>query len=72
MTIPAGTGVILTLPNEGVTLHNFSIDALGIDVDIAPRATEEVVINALAGAYEFYCNVPGHKEAGMVGTLIAE
>ena len=23
-----------------------------------------------AGAYEFYCTVAGHKEAGMVGTLI--
>lgn len=22
------------------------------------------------GSYEFYCAVPGHKEAGMVGTLI--
>ena len=64
--------MILTLPNEGVTLHNLSIDALGIGVDINPGATEEAVINALAGTYEYYCNVPGHKEAGMVGTLTAE
>ena len=49
LTIPAGTEVTLTLPNEGVTLHNFSIDALGISVDIAPGATEQVVINAPAG-----------------------
>ncbi len=59
----------VTLPNEGVTLHKFAIDALGIDVDIQPGATEEVVINAPAGEYEYYCNVPGHKQAGMVGTL---
>ena len=70
VTIPADTDVTISLPNEGVTPHNFSIDALGIDVDIAPGATEEVVINAPAGEYEFYCNVPGHKAAGMVGTLI--
>src|SRR5215217_1894530 len=50
--------------------HNFSIDELGIDIDIAPGETQETVINAPAGEYEFYCNVPGHKEAGMVGTLI--
>ena len=25
-----------------------------------------------AGTYEFFCSVPGHKEAGMVGTLIIE
>jgi uncharacterized cupredoxin-like copper-binding protein len=64
--------VTLTLPNEGVTLHNFSIDALGIDVDIAPGTAEQVVINAPAGEYEYYCKVPGHKEAGMIGTLTAE
>jgi uncharacterized cupredoxin-like copper-binding protein/mono/diheme cytochrome c family protein len=72
VTIPADTDVPFTLPNDGVTLHNFSIDELGIDVDIAPGATEEVVINAPAGTYEYYCNVPGHKAAGMVGTLIVE
>jgi uncharacterized cupredoxin-like copper-binding protein len=70
LTIPANTDVTVNLPNEGATLHNFSIDALGIDVDIAPGATEQVVINAPAGEYEYYCNVPGHKQAGMVGTLI--
>jgi uncharacterized cupredoxin-like copper-binding protein len=70
VTIPANTDVTVNLPNEGAAPHNFSIDALGIDVDMAPGATEQVVINAPAGEYEFYCNVPGHKEAGMVGTLI--
>jgi nitrite reductase (NO-forming) len=69
VTIPANTDVTVNLPNEGVTPHNFSIDTLGIDVDIAPGATEETVINAPAGEYEYYCNVPGHKQAGMVGTL---
>lgn len=72
VTIPADTDVTVVLPNEGVTLHDFTIDELGIDVDIDPGATEEAVINAPAGEYEFYCNVPGHKAAGMVGTLIVE
>ena len=56
---------------SGVTAHNFSIDALDISVDIAPGETKEVTIKAPEGEYEYYCNVPGHKEAGMVGTLIA-
>ena len=56
-------------PRRGA--HNFSIDALNISVDIAPGETKEVKINAPEGEYEFYCNVPGHKEAGMVGTLIS-
>jgi uncharacterized cupredoxin-like copper-binding protein len=72
LSIPADTDVTVSLPNEGVTLHNFSIDELGISVDIAPGATEETVINAPAGTYEYYCNVPGHKPAGMVGTLTVQ
>ena len=71
VTIPANTDVTFTLPNDGVTVHNFSIDALGISVDQAPGSTE-TVINAPPGTYEYYCNVPGHKAAGMVGTLIVE
>ena len=70
LTIPANTDVTVVLPNNGAAPHNFSVDEFGIDVDIAPGATEETVINAPAGEYEFYCAVPGHKEAGMVGTLI--
>ena len=72
LSIPADTDVTVSLPNDGVTLHNFSIDELGISVDIAPGATEETVINAPAGEYEYYCNVPGHKPAGMLGTLTVQ
>ncbi len=72
LTIPADSDVTVALPNEGVTLHNFSIDELSIDVDIDPGAAAEAVINAPAGTYEYYCNVPGHKAAGMVGTLTVE
>jgi uncharacterized cupredoxin-like copper-binding protein/mono/diheme cytochrome c family protein len=72
VAIPANTDVTFTLPNDGVTAHNFSIDALNISIDQAPGSTEEVVINAPPGSYEYYCNVPGHKQAGMVGTLVAE
>jgi plastocyanin len=72
LSLPADTDVTVSLPNVGVTLHNFSIDELGISVDIPPGATEETVINAPAGSYEFYCNVPGHKPAGMVGTLTVQ
>ncbi len=72
ITIPADTDVPFTLPNDGAAPHNFSIDELGISIDQAPGSTEETVINAPPGTYEYYCNVPGHKAAGMVGTLIVE
>ncbi|CAN5583394.1 hypothetical protein BH23CHL5_BH23CHL5_21600 [soil metagenome] len=72
LTIPADTAVSISLPNEGAAPHNFSIDELDIDIDQAPGAVESVEINAPAGTYEFYCNVPGHREAGMVGRLTVE
>jgi glucose/arabinose dehydrogenase/uncharacterized cupredoxin-like copper-binding protein len=72
VTIAANTDVQLTVQNGGVTPHNFSIDALGISVDVQPGDQAVVLINAEPGDYEFYCNVPGHKEGGMVGTLTVE
>jgi plastocyanin len=72
LSIPADTDVTVRLPNAGAAQHNFSIDELGISVDIAPGATEETVINAPAGEYEYYYNVPGHKQAGMEGTLTVQ
>ncbi len=72
VTIPANTDVRVMLPNLGQVPHNFSIDALGISVDLPVGQTVETTINAPAGTYEFYCNVPGHAPAGMVGTLIVQ
>lgn len=60
------------LPNEGAAPHDFSIDELNISVALAPGATETVEADIPAGTYTYYCNIPGHKEAGMVGTLVVE
>ena len=77
VTIPANTDVTVNLPNNGATLHNFSVTDhnnpdvpnLGIDVDLAVGTTETIPINAPAADYYFFCNVPGHEAAGMFGTL---
>lgn len=70
LTIPADTDVTITLANDGAAPHTFNIDELDIHSgEIAPGDSTTVTINAAAGEYEYYCSVPGHKEAGMVGTL---
>ena len=69
ITVPANTPVTVTLHNTGVLLHNFSIDELRISRDVQPGQTATVTIDAPAGTYQYYCDQPGHREAGMVGAL---
>jgi nitrite reductase (NO-forming) len=70
LTIAANTDVTISLSNKGVTIHNFNIDELNIHSgDVAPGASGSVKINAKPGDYQYYCNIPGHKAAGMVGIL---
>ncbi|HEX3303051.1 MAG TPA: PQQ-dependent sugar dehydrogenase [Thermomicrobiales bacterium] len=70
LTIPAGQDVTITLTNKGKLPHTFTIDQLGVDSGpVQPGDTATVKINAQAGDYQYYCKTPGHKEAGMVGTL---
>ena len=72
-TIPANTDVTVELPNNGAAIHNFHIDALNVhSPDVAPGGTASVTINAPAGTYEYYCSIPGHAPAGMVGTLTVQ
>lgn len=72
-TIAADTDVVVTIENQGLLQHDFFIDELDIKSDLLDSgATTTVTINAPAGTYEYYCDVTGHKEAGMVGTLTVE
>lgn len=72
VTIAANTDVTVNLPNEGAQPHNFSIDELNISIDANVGEAPTTTINAPPGEYEFYCNIPGHREGGMVGTLIVQ
>ena len=41
-----------------------------LHVAVEPNETNELTFTPTKpGNYEFYCTVPGHKEAGMVGTM---
>jgi cupredoxin-like protein len=71
-SIEATTGEALGLfiTNQDAFEHAFDIDALNIHVRLPAKGTAAVVLKAnQAGALEYYCGVPGHKAAGMVGEL---
>lgn len=68
--------VEVTLNNAGEAEHNFTIDeALGNQSvpsgtqDLAGGETASTTLELFAGTYTFYCSVPGHREAGMEGSL---
>jgi nitrite reductase (NO-forming) len=70
LTIPANTPTVITLVNNGAAVHNLSIDELNVHSgDMEAGETTTVTINAPAGTYTYYCTIPGHRTAGMVGTL---
>jgi uncharacterized cupredoxin-like copper-binding protein len=73
ITIPANTPTTVHLVNRGAAVHTFNIDELNVQSgDYAPGQEGDVTINAPAGTYQYYCNIPGHREAGMVGNLIVK
>lgn len=73
--ITAKPGDTITLTNNGFLEHDFVVDELGIDSGLASNGqsiTITIPEDAEPGDFEFYCSVPGHKEAGMFGTLTIE
>ena len=76
-TIPANTPVEIVVTNNGAVGHNFSITDhrntglknLNVSFDIAPGETKSMTVNAPAGVYYFFCDVPGHEQAGQFGYL---
>ncbi len=75
---PVDGPVAVTLDNLGNSEHNFRIDdAAGDDVKVAAPGGEtntgELLLFGRPGngqEYVYYCDIPGHREAGMEGTLI--
>jgi nitrite reductase (NO-forming) len=73
--LEAKTGEVLGIyvTNRDGYAHAFDVDALGIHVPMPATSTTFVALKpTAAGDLEFYCAVPGHKDAGMVGTINVE
>jgi plastocyanin len=69
LTATAGQKVTVVLKNDGATLHNFSIDALGVsqDVENGKKVTVSFTPTA-AGTLQFYCKY--HQALGMTGSVV--
>jgi uncharacterized cupredoxin-like copper-binding protein len=73
LTIAANTDVTVTASNVGVLEHDFSVTDQDLTTGtVSSGSSAQVVVNLPAGTYEFFCSIPGHKEAGMIGSLIVQ
>jgi hypothetical protein len=63
--------VVFRVRNEGVVDHNLTIEGRpGADTGLVqPGATATLAVRLDAAIYTAYCNIPGHREAGMVAEL---
>jgi plastocyanin len=72
LAAPAGT-VRITLNNPAPVPHNVSLEGPGgLDKEgptVQKGGASEVEAALKPGTYTYYCSVPGHRQAGMQGTL---
>ncbi len=66
--------VTISMKNMSGVTHNLAIQSgtsgpvLGA-TPLAPSGTASFTVNLKPGTYTFFCQAPGHRAAGMVGTL---
>jgi plastocyanin len=61
--------VTIQVSNLDAFEHDFTIDELGVQTAFGANESADVVFDAGPGTYTFYCSIPGHREAGMEGTI---
>jgi plastocyanin len=72
LTVAVGEPIAVELTSTDIE-HDLVVDEVDLHVAAAQGETEVGGFTATeAGEYEMYCSVPGHREAGMVGTLVVE
>ncbi len=75
MTLSAKAGkVTIDFTNPSPVPHNVSVQKGTSGPNIAATPTfamgsKSITMDLTAGTYTYYCSVPGHRQAGMVGTL---
>jgi uncharacterized cupredoxin-like copper-binding protein len=72
VTVRAGSPVRFTVVNNGWVQHDLVIERLNVRTPVIdPGGTTTLRFTpAGRGRFVIYCSIPGHREAGMIGTLI--
>ena len=65
--------VTIEMENPSAVPHNIAIEGDGVEEEgevVEQGGVSRVSAELEPGEYTFYCSVPGHREAGMEGTLV--
>jgi len=68
LTVAAGI-VTFNITNTGTIDHDFAIEGVTKIELITPGDTKALEVMLEPGTYNLLCDLSGHKEAGMTGTL---
>lgn len=70
----AGQKINLTLKNTDALEHTWVIQNTNIKLRVPGKQTitQTFAVPATPGTYAIECDVPGHKDAGMVGQLVVK
>jgi plastocyanin len=75
LTAKAGS-VTIDFTNMSSLPHNVTIESSsGTQVGATPTfqgGSKKLTLNLKPGTYKFFCSVPGHRQAGMEGTLTVQ
>lgn len=74
ISVAVGERVKIIFRNDGRAPHNLIVEGLGVGIrTIGGGQTDIIEFTAPAsGTYTFICSVPGHRAAGMEGSLKIE
>lgn len=64
--------VTIALDNQDGQRHTIVIDEARFKIDAQGGGSDSGTVELEPGTYTFYCDVPGHRSAGMEGTLEVE
>ena len=64
--------VTIALDNQDSQRHTLVIDEAGFKIDAQGGGSDSGTVDLEPGTYTYYCDVPGHRSAGMEGTLEVE
>ena len=70
---PAGVDAIKLTSDGGLHTLVFAGGKVpGFKLQASSGKSDELKVDLKPGKYEFYCDIPGHREAGMDGTLTVQ